>query len=104
LVKVIFNSIEHQRSGKITRAQLRQGLESNRIESVKVLQEIKLTETNPIIIAVVRQLEESTSGFISKSELLSTFSQCALNENINISSETTENFVAAVFSQAGETD
>ena len=93
-------STEDQQDGKITRIQLRQALESNRAETVKVLQETKLPSSNAVLVSVMKQLEESSSGLITKSEVLIAIAQGAQEANIVLTPEATEGFVATVFSKA----
>ena len=48
------------------------------------------------------QLEESSSGLISKEELLQVVTKSFNKENILVSAEATEGFVATVFSKADQ--
>ena len=68
-VDKIFMQADSTRSGKVTRAQLRNAINANEIEASQVISESTLPATSATIESVMKQLEESASGVIRKQEL-----------------------------------
>ena len=64
LIQKVFLQADSQRSGKITRTQLRQAMESNCVEAAVVTQESSKPSTTPVVQSIMEKLEQSSSGLI----------------------------------------
>ena len=97
MVKSIFNQANDMDAGPVTRAQVREALEHH-TEQFSSLQSHLVPASNPIIHNLLKQLESSSSGNLTKNEVMYAIKDAAELNHIVLNNQQIVTAVDSVFS------